>query len=78
MNSARANWSYMILSFFNVIAAMFMFGGWSGEGEGFYISLLMKIGVLFTNIDLVSFKMIKPIGARQSQNDKSGLAATSP
>lgn len=34
MNSARANWSSMILSFFNVIAAMFMFGGRRGEDGG--------------------------------------------
>jgi hypothetical protein len=68
----------MNLSFFNVIAATFMFGGRRGEGEGFYISLVMKIGVLFTNIDLVSFKTIKPIGVRHSQNDESSLATTSP
>jgi hypothetical protein len=37
----------MIFSFFNVIVAMFMFGGWRGEGEGFYISLVMKIWGFF-------------------------------
>jgi hypothetical protein len=40
----------MILSFFNVIVAMFMFGGWRGEGDGFYISLVMKIGDFFQRV----------------------------